>query len=846
MTRVLAPEEFYQVGGTMSGETPSYVQREADLELVKHTAVGDFCYVLTPRQMGKSSLIVRTAAELKKRRIRSVIIDLQGKIERGMAAEAFYASLIDAFIRQLQLPVKLEQWWLDHSLLSATQRFSDFVRDEVLPRIQKRLVVFIDEIDSTLNLDFSDDFFAAIRAFYNERARNASFKRVAVVMLGVAAPQDLIKDRARSPFNIGRRIELTDFTLAEAGTLAAGLPVDKTTAALCLARVFDWTGGHPYLTQTVCAALAMDAQSHWDHQDIDHLIKRLFFSDATWSDPNLANTRDRLVEDQEYSDALLDVYRRILAGELVRDDERSPLHVRLKLSGIVKVFPGGVLRPRNQIYKQLFDLAWVDTVLHLDKLHQAIAALEAQQRDLGLDFTQQITELQQRLRDMGNVVQHGSGAMATTGGVAAGAGGVAVGGDLAGNVFIGSTVNISSGRYTGPSTNDPSEAFAIYRRVLVDGCRHMSLRGLDVDASDPTGSQKRFDLAQVYVDLHTTTQIPLTNKGKRRPAEHTPSAERETRPLGVLEAVIGQRHVVLLGDPGSGKSTFVTHLALCLATHALEPGKKWLARLTGWPQQEADLVPVSVVLRDFARWLPPKAKKAEPRHLWNFIVDRLKAQNLAFVAKPLHDRLEHGRAILLLDGLDEIPTQRHRTFIRDAVAAFATRYSQCRVLVTCRTFSYQDPAWQLSDFQSFTLAPFSAEQIDRFIAAWHDELARLGTIKSGAIEGASRQLQAAVRRPDLWRLASNPLLLTVMALVHTHKGRLPEARALLYEETIDILLWRWEQVKASGEDEAPPLRQLLATSESHRCGPEAGAVATGLRGASRGRDHRRRGGGRYR
>jgi predicted NACHT family NTPase len=98
--------------------------------------------------------------------------------------------------------------------------------------------------------------------------------------------------------------------------------------------------------------------------------------------------------------------------------------------------------------------------------------------------------------------------------------------------------------------------------------------------------------------------------------------------------------VALLGDPGAGKSTFVTHLVLCLATHALEPGKKRLVRLTGLPQQEADLVPVSVVLRDFAQWLPSKAKKAEPRHLWNFIVDRLKTQNLAFVAKPLHERLE--------------------------------------------------------------------------------------------------------------------------------------------------------------------------------------------------------------
>jgi len=70
-------------------------------------------------------------------------------------------------------------------------------------------------------------------------------------------------------------------------------------------------------------------------------------------------------------------------------------------------------------------------------------------------------------------------------------------------------------------------------------------------------------------------------------------------------------------------------------------------------------------------------------------------------------------------------------------------------------------------------------------------------------------LRGAVRRPDLWRLAPNPLLLTVMALVHTHEGRLPEARAMLYEVTVDILLWRWEQIKAGGREEAPRLRQLL-------------------------------------
>jgi formylglycine-generating enzyme required for sulfatase activity/energy-coupling factor transporter ATP-binding protein EcfA2 len=363
--------------------------------------------------------------------------------------------------------------------------------------------------------------------------------------------------------------------------------------------------------------------------------------------------------------------------------------------------------------------------------------------------------------------------------------------------------------YIGPPPENPAEALRIYRRVLVQTSGRLPLRGVDVGASDPTSGQQRLDLAQVYVNLDTKTQVPLTEEEKKRRRERVLPEERETRPLGALEASIDNRCLVLLGDPGSGKSTFVNHLALCLAVHRLEPQAGWLNRLPHWPKREAEAVPIVVILRDFARWLPEETTQAEPCHLWDFVTGRLEAQNLGFAAEPLRQALESGQAIVLLDGLDEIPTKAGRTFVRDAVMAFAGRYPQTRLVVTCRTLSYQDPAWQLAGVGAFELAPFDEKKIDHFIGAWYEELARLGVVKTEEATSLAGRLQEAVRRPDLWRLAPNPLLLTVMALVHTHKGHLPDARALLYEDTVDILLWRWEEIKAGGDEAAPRLRRLL-------------------------------------
>ncbi|GAB4151704.1 MAG: hypothetical protein Fur0021_15800 [Candidatus Promineifilaceae bacterium] len=380
--------------------------------------------------------------------------------------------------------------------------------------------------------------------------------------------------------------------------------------------------------------------------------------------------------------------------------------------------------------------------------------------------------------------------------VIVGPGGVYVS-DVQGNVYV------------GQPTHDATEALRIYRRVLAHACGRLPLQGVDVGASDPTQAARPLGLAQVYVALDTKT--PARDEGHL-------GFNRKPETVPALMAAARQRRLVLLGDPGGGKSSFVNHLAHILAAHALQPEANWLSHLPGWPAAEAKRVPILVVLRDFARSLPDlEVKEPGGLHLWTFIASRLRAQNLAFAIKPVHRALEEGRALVLLDGLDEVSTTAQRLAVRNAVQAFGDRYDQGnRYLVTCRVLSYQPPdpgevdlRLPLADFPTYELAPFDEEKIDQFITAWYMELARLGSVNQQNQTGLARQLQQAVRRPDLWRLAGNPLLLTVMALVHTHKGELPAARALLYEETVDMLLWRWEQKKTGGQGDEPPLRRLL-------------------------------------
>ena len=354
-----------------------------------------------------------------------------------------------------------------------------------------------------------------------------------------------------------------------------------------------------------------------------------------------------------------------------------------------------------------------------------------------------------------------------------------------------------------------------YLNVVLKETEALPLADIDPRAADDPAAH--LDLAGVY----TALLVRSPEQDVARPMAMTrgvDEAER-TEMRSVVEQVNRLPRLVLLGDPGSGKSTFLNFVALCLAGERLNHASANLAALTerlpmdderdlprlGEKRAERQLwnlgrlLPVRVILRDFAATgLPEAGAPASAEHLWQFIEGKLKALSLAEFAPHLRRLLRDHGGLLLLDGLDEVPeAERRRSQIRQVVESFAKSFPKCRILVASRTYAYQKQEWQLSGFTAATLASLTDAQIRRFVDRWYACIGPMRGLSHADTQGRAELLNRDIfGRQRILELARRPILLTLIASLHMSRGSsLPEYREEIYALAVDLLLERWEKAR---------------------------------------------------
>jgi HEAT repeat protein/energy-coupling factor transporter ATP-binding protein EcfA2 len=347
-------------------------------------------------------------------------------------------------------------------------------------------------------------------------------------------------------------------------------------------------------------------------------------------------------------------------------------------------------------------------------------------------------------------------------------------------------------RLFAPATLD--ELRERYGDYVLRTCQWLDFRGLL-----QVRNVVRLPLDEVFIPLQATASlnyVPPPPSSQASDVDRTDDSMRERyyieRRVGLSKVTGQHQRLVVLGDPGSGKSTLLRFLALTFAR-----GQPWAHEHLGINE---DRLPILTPLSAFS-----EAHKAQPDlSLAEFLPRYFSGQGLPDFSPLFNEALCNGRGLVLLDGLDEMLTYDNRADVARSIADFATAYPTARVVVTSRVAGYA-PGMLPADFATYTLAPFHDDAIKQFARQWSRAFEAIGLPAHTALppDGEHRailraeSLVAAVAgHPGVWRLATNPLLLTLLALIHHQGTRLPHRRVDLYRLCVEALAETWNLARS--------------------------------------------------